>query len=134
MPPTSTATPGSKAAHLKPGDLVECEIVGAHEHDLIARPVSTSPPETAQGPASTPAQAAVVAGDPRWHVGDSHSAGMPTVARLSASSVIPASRVSLMSRAEDRFAMVAPATRRFWNVPNTLTVSRLVLAVCVFAL
>jgi CDP-diacylglycerol--glycerol-3-phosphate 3-phosphatidyltransferase len=37
-----------------------------------------------------------------------------------------------MSRAENRFAMVAPATRRFWNVPNTLTVSRLVLAVCVF--
>ena len=30
--------------------------------------------------------------------------------------------------------MVAPATRRFWNVPNTLTVSRLALAVCVFVL
>ena len=30
--------------------------------------------------------------------------------------------------------MVAPATRRFWNVPNTLTVSRLALAVCVFGL
>jgi CDP-diacylglycerol---glycerol-3-phosphate 3-phosphatidyltransferase len=30
--------------------------------------------------------------------------------------------------------MVAPAARRFWNVPNTLTVSRLVLAVGVFAL
>ena len=29
---------------------------------------------------------------------------------------------------------VAAAPRRFWNVPNTLTVSRLVLAVCVFAL
>jgi CDP-diacylglycerol--glycerol-3-phosphate 3-phosphatidyltransferase len=38
-----------------------------------------------------------------------------------------------MSRAENRFAMVAPATRKFWNVPNTLTVSRLGLAVCVFA-
>jgi CDP-diacylglycerol---glycerol-3-phosphate 3-phosphatidyltransferase len=38
-----------------------------------------------------------------------------------------------MSRAENRFAMVAPATRNFWNVPNTLTVSRLGLAVCVFA-
>lgn len=30
--------------------------------------------------------------------------------------------------------MVAPAQRRFWNVPNTLTVSRLALAVCVFVL
>ena len=30
--------------------------------------------------------------------------------------------------------MVAPAARRFWNVPNTLTVSRLALAVCVFVL
>jgi CDP-diacylglycerol--glycerol-3-phosphate 3-phosphatidyltransferase len=30
--------------------------------------------------------------------------------------------------------MVAPATRGFWNVPNTLTVSRLALAVCVFVL
>jgi CDP-diacylglycerol---glycerol-3-phosphate 3-phosphatidyltransferase len=30
--------------------------------------------------------------------------------------------------------MVAPAYRRFWNVPNTLTVSRLALAVCVFIL
>jgi CDP-diacylglycerol---glycerol-3-phosphate 3-phosphatidyltransferase len=39
-----------------------------------------------------------------------------------------------MSRTEDRFAMVAPATRGFWNVPNTLTVSRLALAVCVFVL
>jgi CDP-diacylglycerol---glycerol-3-phosphate 3-phosphatidyltransferase len=39
-----------------------------------------------------------------------------------------------MSRAEDRFAMVAPASRRFWNVPNTLTVSRLVLAIGVFIL
>jgi CDP-diacylglycerol--glycerol-3-phosphate 3-phosphatidyltransferase len=39
-----------------------------------------------------------------------------------------------MSRTEDRFAMVAPARARFWNVPNTLTVSRLVLSVGVFAL
>ena len=30
--------------------------------------------------------------------------------------------------------MVAPAPRRFWNVPNTLTVSRLALAVGVFVL
>jgi CDP-diacylglycerol--glycerol-3-phosphate 3-phosphatidyltransferase len=29
---------------------------------------------------------------------------------------------------------VATVTRRFWNVPNTLTVSRLALSVCVFAL
>jgi CDP-diacylglycerol---glycerol-3-phosphate 3-phosphatidyltransferase len=41
--------------------------------------------------------------------------------------------MSFMSRAENRFAMVAPETRRFWNVPNTLTISRLGLAVCVFA-
>ena len=34
-----------KGSHLKPGDLVECEIVGAEEHDLIARPVSTLPPK-----------------------------------------------------------------------------------------
>ena len=34
-----------QGAHLKPGDLVECEIVGADEYDLIARPVSTSRPE-----------------------------------------------------------------------------------------
>ena len=39
-----------------------------------------------------------------------------------------------MSRPENLVAMVAPAPRRFWNVPNTLTVSRLALAVCVFAL
>ena len=39
-----------------------------------------------------------------------------------------------MSLAENRFAMVAPVARRFWNVPNTLTVSRLALAVCVFVL
>jgi CDP-diacylglycerol---glycerol-3-phosphate 3-phosphatidyltransferase len=37
-----------------------------------------------------------------------------------------------MSRTENRFAMLAPAPSRFWNVPNTLTVSRLALAVCVF--
>ncbi len=30
--------------------------------------------------------------------------------------------------------MIAPAPRRFWNVPNTLTVSRLVLAILVFVL
>jgi CDP-diacylglycerol---glycerol-3-phosphate 3-phosphatidyltransferase len=39
-----------------------------------------------------------------------------------------------MSRPENA-AFVTPAPpRRFWNVPNTLTVSRLGLAVCVFAL
>ena len=123
-----------RGTHFKPGDLVECEIVGAEEHDLIARPVSTSPPEKAQGPAPAPAQAAVS----RWRSSmacrRSHSAGMPTFAACVSLSVVPASRVSLMSRTEDRFAMVAPAPRRFWNVPNTLTVSRLVLAVCVFVL
>jgi CDP-diacylglycerol--glycerol-3-phosphate 3-phosphatidyltransferase len=39
-----------------------------------------------------------------------------------------------MSRIEHASTMVAPAMRRFWNVPNTLTVSRLVLALGVFAL
>jgi CDP-diacylglycerol---glycerol-3-phosphate 3-phosphatidyltransferase len=39
-----------------------------------------------------------------------------------------------MSRTENVSTMVAPARRRFWNVPNTLTISRLVLAVGVFAL
>ena len=33
-----------------------------------------------------------------------------------------------MSRVENTSTMVVPARRRFWNVPNTLTVSRLVLA------
>ncbi|MFI5456627.1 MAG: CDP-diacylglycerol--glycerol-3-phosphate 3-phosphatidyltransferase [Isosphaerales bacterium] len=37
-----------------------------------------------------------------------------------------------MNRPENLVAMVARVPRRFWNVPNTLTVSRLVLAVCVF--
>jgi CDP-diacylglycerol--glycerol-3-phosphate 3-phosphatidyltransferase len=39
-----------------------------------------------------------------------------------------------MSESESSLANVATAPRSFWNVPNTLTVSRLVLAVCVFAL
>ena len=39
-----------------------------------------------------------------------------------------------MSSSEPVSAMLASAPRRFWNVPNTLTVSRLVLAVGVFAL
>jgi CDP-diacylglycerol--glycerol-3-phosphate 3-phosphatidyltransferase len=39
-----------------------------------------------------------------------------------------------MSGPDNRVATVAPPPRRFWNVPNTLTVSRLVLAICVFAL
>jgi CDP-diacylglycerol--glycerol-3-phosphate 3-phosphatidyltransferase len=38
-----------------------------------------------------------------------------------------------MSRTERLFSVVAPATGRFWNVPNTLTVSRLALAVLTFA-
>jgi CDP-diacylglycerol--glycerol-3-phosphate 3-phosphatidyltransferase len=37
-----------------------------------------------------------------------------------------------MSRTDKRSAMLAPVQRKFWNVPNTLTVSRLALAVCVF--
>jgi CDP-diacylglycerol--glycerol-3-phosphate 3-phosphatidyltransferase len=39
-----------------------------------------------------------------------------------------------MSRPDSLSTMVAAAPRRFWNVPNTLTVSRLALAVGVFAL
>jgi len=39
-----------------------------------------------------------------------------------------------MSRIENVSAMIATAPRRFWNVPNTLTVGRLVLALAVFAL
>ncbi len=39
-----------------------------------------------------------------------------------------------MSRPKNLLTIVAPAPRKFWNVPNTLTVSRLALAVCVFAL
>jgi CDP-diacylglycerol--glycerol-3-phosphate 3-phosphatidyltransferase len=39
-----------------------------------------------------------------------------------------------MSRVENASVMVAPAMRRFWNVPNTLTISRLALALGVFAL
>ncbi len=39
-----------------------------------------------------------------------------------------------MSQIKTLSAMVAPASRRFWNVPNTLTVGRLALAVFVFAL
>jgi CDP-diacylglycerol--glycerol-3-phosphate 3-phosphatidyltransferase len=38
-----------------------------------------------------------------------------------------------MSRTERVFSVVAPAPRKFWNVPNTLTVSRLALAVLTFA-
>jgi CDP-diacylglycerol--glycerol-3-phosphate 3-phosphatidyltransferase len=39
-----------------------------------------------------------------------------------------------MSRPESLSTMVAVAPRRFWNVPNALTVSRLALAVGVFVL
>ena len=39
-----------------------------------------------------------------------------------------------MSRVEDASVTVAPAMGRFWNVPNTLTISRLALALGVFAL
>jgi CDP-diacylglycerol---glycerol-3-phosphate 3-phosphatidyltransferase len=39
-----------------------------------------------------------------------------------------------MSRAENATATALRTSRRFWNVPNTLTVSRLVLAVAVYAL
>jgi CDP-diacylglycerol---glycerol-3-phosphate 3-phosphatidyltransferase len=38
-----------------------------------------------------------------------------------------------MSRTERMFSVVARPPRRFWNVPNTLTVSRLLLAVWTFA-
>jgi CDP-diacylglycerol--glycerol-3-phosphate 3-phosphatidyltransferase len=38
-----------------------------------------------------------------------------------------------MSRPDDRAVTVAPDAARFWNVPNTLTVGRLLLSVFVFA-
>lgn len=39
-----------------------------------------------------------------------------------------------MSRAEEANAAVVRTRRRFWNVPNTLTISRLVLALAVYGL
>jgi ribosomal protein S12 methylthiotransferase len=33
-----------RGTHLRPGDLVACEIVAAEDYDLIARPVSSAPP------------------------------------------------------------------------------------------
>ena len=39
-----------------------------------------------------------------------------------------------MSGSQRRSAMVAAAPHKFWNVPNTLTVSRLALALFVFGL
>jgi len=33
-----------RGSHLRPGDLVACEIVAAEDYDLIARPVSSTPP------------------------------------------------------------------------------------------
>jgi CDP-diacylglycerol---glycerol-3-phosphate 3-phosphatidyltransferase len=45
-----------------------------------------------------------------------------------------AAEAEAMSRTESVSTMVAPARRRFWNVPNSLTISRLVLALGVFAL
>ena len=39
-----------------------------------------------------------------------------------------------MSRIKNLSAMVAPAQPRFWNVPNTLTITRLALALGVFGL
>jgi CDP-diacylglycerol---glycerol-3-phosphate 3-phosphatidyltransferase len=39
-----------------------------------------------------------------------------------------------MSRPENAAAISARPPARFWNVPNTLTLSRLALALCVFAL
>jgi ribosomal protein S12 methylthiotransferase len=34
-----------RGAQFQPGDLIECEIVAAQEHDLVARPVSNTPPK-----------------------------------------------------------------------------------------
>ncbi|MGO9913224.1 MAG: CDP-diacylglycerol--glycerol-3-phosphate 3-phosphatidyltransferase [Isosphaeraceae bacterium] len=39
-----------------------------------------------------------------------------------------------MNAQESPHAVAARPLRRFWNVPNTLTTSRLALAICVFAL
>jgi ribosomal protein S12 methylthiotransferase len=43
--PDVDGTTWVRGTNFQPGDLVECEIVGAHEHDLIAKPVSASPPK-----------------------------------------------------------------------------------------
>ena len=59
---------------------------------------------------------------------------MPAPQPDPAISIATASSRFLMSGSEHLSAMVASAPRRFWNVPNTLTISRLVLAVCVFGL
>ena len=59
---------------------------------------------------------------------------MPAFAALSAVSVYPSE--SGFSHESNRGPIRDGRTgaRRFWNVPNTLTVSRLALAVCVFVL
>ncbi len=43
--PDVDGTTWVRGAHLQPGDLVECEIVGADGYDLIARPTSPAPPK-----------------------------------------------------------------------------------------
>ena len=64
--PDVDGTAWLKGANFKPGDLVACEIVGAHDHDLIARPVAAAgTAKTPQSPPSAAPQAAVVAGDSR---------------------------------------------------------------------
>jgi ribosomal protein S12 methylthiotransferase len=34
-----------RGTNFQSGDMVECEIVGTHEHDLIARPIASAPPK-----------------------------------------------------------------------------------------
>ena len=102
------------------------EIVGAQEHDLIARPVSTLPPKESTNPGRGPAAQAAVS---RWQslmaCRRSHfdrnveaSRGFLQPFCRPSESGFPMSR----TRGPILHAMVAPAYRRFWNVPNTLTI------------
>ena len=56
---------GQEARTCSPATWSSVEIVGAHEHDLIAQLVDDFAAQKASSPTSAPAQAAVVAGDPR---------------------------------------------------------------------
>ena len=84
-----------RGAHFKPGDLVECEIVGAEEHDLIARPVVDIAARRSARPGLGPGASR----SRRWRSSmacrRSHSAGMPTFAALSAS--LSSQRVGFLS-------------------------------------
>ena len=102
--------PGCEASHVRPGDMVECEIVGAEGLRPDRPPASTSPPKQRKARPRPRRKPRIVAGDPRWHVSNRSSAAIAEPSRsVGFTCLYQASRVTLMSRAEDRFAMVAPA-------------------------